>query len=304
MQRFILKTGILIAVLLLPMCILSFYIDGYSDPFYLRTTTPKQENLILGTSRAAQGISPNVLNQITNIDFYNYAFTIAHSPYGEVYYKSTIQKLNRTPNSTHILCVDPWAISSKFSSTGQELFPEDTRVLNQVSSVSSKPNFKYILNNHKIYENVAKNILYPNSISTRGFLDQYGWYHIQNIPNDSVLTRKNIEAKVNVYLTQNLPNRAFSTTRYEYLLKTIQVLKKTGKVFLVRLPIHPKMYEIEQQLMPDFDTKIKTAVELSDNYLDFTPQNSNFEYTDGNHLFKHSAIKVSTLLGDWIKKQN
>ena len=37
--------------------------NGYTDPFYLRFTTPKNNNLIIGTSRAAQGIQPEIIRK-------------------------------------------------------------------------------------------------------------------------------------------------------------------------------------------------------------------------------------------------
>lgn len=67
--------------------------DGSTDPFYIRFTTPQQESLILGTSRAAQGLQPKVFDSISSLDIYNYAFTIGHSPYGKTYLNSIKKKI-------------------------------------------------------------------------------------------------------------------------------------------------------------------------------------------------------------------
>ena len=45
--------------------------DGYSDAFYLKFTSSKKSNLILGTSKAAQGLQPDVLMNINKEDFFN-----------------------------------------------------------------------------------------------------------------------------------------------------------------------------------------------------------------------------------------
>ena len=84
-------------------------------PFYVRFTSPTQHNLIIGTSRAAQGIQPTVLNEIIpNKSFFNYAFTAAQSPFGPVYLKSIQKKIDTTTkNGIFIVTVDPWSISSK-----------------------------------------------------------------------------------------------------------------------------------------------------------------------------------------------
>jgi hypothetical protein len=59
--------------------------DGYSDSFYPKFTTPKQNNLILDTSKVAQGLNPYVINKILDIEMYNYSFSISSSPYGIKY---------------------------------------------------------------------------------------------------------------------------------------------------------------------------------------------------------------------------
>ena len=44
--------------------------------FYLRFTSPKHNSLIIGTSRSAQGIHPNIIDSILNLEdinsIYNY----------------------------------------------------------------------------------------------------------------------------------------------------------------------------------------------------------------------------------------
>ena len=83
MNKFLLHT---IAFLLL--CIISLYLlfsfaNEQNDPFYIRFTTPEQSSLILGTSRAAQGILPAVLNEkLSRNDFFSYSFSGNISPYG------------------------------------------------------------------------------------------------------------------------------------------------------------------------------------------------------------------------------
>ena len=80
--------GVIIHILLIGM------VDGKTDPFYLRFTNTNSTNLLLGTSRVAQGIQPKVINEILDIESYNFAFTVAHSPFGEVYNQAIFKKLN------------------------------------------------------------------------------------------------------------------------------------------------------------------------------------------------------------------
>ena len=76
-----------------------------------------------------------------------------------------------------------------------------------------------------------------------------------------------------------------------------------GAVYLVRLPVSSGMTEIENIFMPDFEEKIQQAKQLSSGYLDLTQSDSEYVYTDGNHLFKDSARDVSQDIADFILSQ-
>ena len=64
------KTNVVSIIFSIPILIFSALIvlkaDGNLDPFYIRFTTPKQKNMILGTSRAAQGLQPSIFDNVLN----------------------------------------------------------------------------------------------------------------------------------------------------------------------------------------------------------------------------------------------
>ena len=104
--------GALGATLLLPVVL-----RGGVDAFYGRFASPAAGSLVLGTSRAAQGIRPAVLAARLAGQFegplLNYAFTLTHSPYGPAYLASIRRKLR--PGVRHglfIVAVDPWSLSA------------------------------------------------------------------------------------------------------------------------------------------------------------------------------------------------
>jgi hypothetical protein len=299
MKRFIFQ----ILIFALFICIVIVWIcsraDGFTDPFYVRFTTPKQKNMIIGTSRAAQGLHPEVFNKIINKEFYNYAFTLLHSPFGSTYYESIKKKLK--PNVTDgvfIISVNPWSISSWSINPNDSLsFSELTLCLANTKVVNMNPNPIYLINNwnDKYYKILTKK---PTNI----FLHQDGWLEVL-IDMDSTKVQNRIENKERIYRENNLPNTKFSKIRYKYLVKIINFLNDHGKVYLVRLPIHPKIMEIEKELMPDFKNKIQNAINISSGYLDLTTQNSNYRYTDGNHLYKDSGELVSEIIANWINNR-
>lgn len=274
--------------------------DGHTDAFYIRFTTPKQQSMILGTSRAAQGLQPTVFEQILKKDINNFAFTVSQSPFGKVYFESIKRKHNKKAGGLFIIAVDPWSISSQCSLPNNlSQFRENQFCLNKTKIVNMNPNFFYIFSN---LSGKYKNLLFQRH--TDMFLHKNGWLEISNINMDSNSVAARVKRKLETYRNTILPKTKFSSTRLQYLIKTINYLNEYGDVYLVRLPIHENMMEIEKDLMSDFDLMINEAIKFSDGYLDMTPQNSLYNYTDGNHLHKNSGKKVSQNIAKWILDKN
>ena len=300
MKKFIVNTILISIISLSFILVIMTRADGHTDPFYIRFTTPKQQSMILGTSRAAQGLQPEVFKKILKKDINNFAFTISDSPFGEVYFESIKRKHNKKAGGLFIIAVDPWSISSSCSSANNlSQFRENQSCLNKTKIVNMNPNFFYIFSN---LSGKYKNLLFQRH--TNMFLHKDGWLEIGNINMDSISVAARIKRKLEKYRYTSLPNTKFSSTRLQYLIKTISYLKDYGDVYLMRLPIHENMMEIEKELMRDFDLKINEAIKLSDGYLDMTPQNSLYDYTDGNHLYKNSGKKVSQIIAKWILDKN
>ncbi|QQS30397.1 MAG: hypothetical protein IPM47_05465 [Sphingobacteriales bacterium] len=298
MKRFIHKLLLFILPIFIFIVFVSFLAGGYTDPFYVRFTTPKQKNLIIGTSRAAQGLQPEIFNKILNANIYNYAFSVTHSPFGKVYYESILKKHNKEKNGIFIITVDPWSISSWCKDPNDlNQFRENELCLNNTRYVNLYPNLEYL---YKNLNGKYIDIILPPSKNM--FLHNNGWLEVSGIPMDSASVNQRILDKIATYRTEYLPKTKFSQVRLDYLLQTVKYLKNYGKVFLVRLPVHRDMLEIEDKIMPDFNNVIEKAIALSDDYLDLTTKNDDFIYTDGNHLYKSSGKEVSELIANWIKK--
>lgn len=299
MKKFIFETALFISIVAIIFATVLLQADGYTDPFYKRFTSSRQNNLILGTSRSAQALQPEVFQDILGIEFFNFSFTIAHSPFGPVYLESIKKKINpESKNGIHIVSIDPWSISNKGDHPNNVLdFPENELALAKVNEVNLNPNFEYLL---KQFKGKYLNILFRRDY--RSFLHEDGWLEV-NVAMDSAIVKKRLDEKIISYRSDNLPNRRFSRMRLIYLEETIQFLKQHGRVFLVRLPISPEMFQIEQELMPDFNEKINKAILMSDGYYDFSPRNHLYQYTDGNHLWKNSGKVVSGEIAAWINSK-
>jgi len=297
MRKFILQVSCFLLLIILSLVFLVFQADGHTDAMYVKFATPRQNHLIIGTSRAAQGLVPSVFKQKLAIDMFNYAFTIMHSPYGKAYYTSIQKKLNPdTKDGVFIVSIDPWSICENNNTPNDETkFREQNLSVANTAVVDIKPNFLYIYHNFKgrYYQIITQK-------DKTSFTHDDGWVEI--IANlDSALVAKVTRQKISDYREKNLPIYKFSANRFYYLQKIIAFLQQHGKVYLVRLPIHPSIYDIEQDLMPDFNAQINAmARQFSVPYLDLTPRNTEFTYTDGNHLWAESGKKVSAIVADWI----
>lgn len=301
MKGFLLKLSLFVAVVIILFVWIFSRANGYTDAYYLRFTTPPQSNLILGTSRGAQAIQPAVLKDSLGKDFFNYCFTLTNSPYGPVYLNSIKKKLkSESTNSIFILAVDPWSISSiTVDPNDITHFRENDRFLDNTYLVNTKPNYEYLIKNAG--RNEYKQLIF-GSHDTSTFLHQDGWLEI-SVPMDSVSKNKRLEKKLTEYRNGPLKQYKYSSVRFSLLRETILYLSKKGHVYLVRLPIHPKFLEIENELMPDFNEKIQTLIPISNGYLDMTVYNNQFEYVDGNHIYKTSGEQVTKDISSWIKKQ-
>lgn len=298
MKKFLIEVAIFLVLALGSFFIVFTLADGSSDPFYIRFTTRKQHSLILGTSRAAQGIHPDILEEVLpGKSFFNFSFTITSSPYGPLYLKSIRNKLDpETRNGIFILSVDPWSISSNSKlpndTTG---FKEKWHFLSLSPWVNLNPNIPYLVN---FFGKPYYTLLWKENTSM--FLHNNGWLEV-SIGMDSSSIRKNIDRKIKIYKKNNLPNFKYSEVRFEYLIKTIVFLKQHGDVYMVRLPVHPRMMEIDNQLVPDFNEKMNLISKTTTTpYLDLTGLNDSLIYTDGNHIYKESGKIITRRIGNWI----
>ncbi|MGI4866332.1 MAG: hypothetical protein ACRYFZ_20570 [Janthinobacterium lividum] len=289
---------------------------GYIDAFYARFISPPAGSLVLGTSRAAQGIKPGVLAARLGSKGYagpwlNYAFTLAESPYGPGYLSSIQRKL--APGITHglfVLAVDPWSLSlpkevernaiphsTKLSSSsfGNLLnYPEAKSMVSQLANVSQNPNLDYLA--HYLHKPFYQLLLNTDTAHVVERLHPDGWLEIALPPPsaDAALLRRRTAEKLATY-RQLAATNSFAKARYASLWQTISFLQKHGQVVLVRIPTGPKMAALEQHYQPDFDQQLQELANFQHvpylNYLD-QPYPTN----DGNHITRQAAEQFSQRL--------
>ncbi len=306
MKRFIYKVVAFPIALIVFFYLYAFLGDGYSDEYYLRFTSPKQSAMILGISRAAQGIQPAIIDSVLStvypgIDMYNFAFSLGLSAYGPVYYRAIQQKLKEDAGKgVFILEVTPWSIcAAPANPNDSSAFEEEGRVLDQLHFFNMNPNIDYLFNCYSSpYINLVINKLDEHPFS---LLHNDGWFEIK-APMDSLAIANRTEGMIYLYQNDFYPRFEFSSKRLEYLEATIALLQQHGDVYLVRLPAIAKILQMEKQKMPQFDIIINTvAKKYNVPYYSFIDSCNSFSYVDGAHLEKKSGCRVSTDIANLIK---
>jgi hypothetical protein len=302
MQKLLLRLTLLLgtAALLGGLGIWAGLRRGYVDAFYARFASPPAASLVLGTSRAAQGIKPGVLAaQLKGYEgpWLNYAFTLAESPYGPGYLSSIRRKL--APGTQHglfIVAVDPWSLSlpKKLLAAKTLVLPEAKSMVSQLANVSQSPNLDYLA--HYLHKPFYQLLLNTDTAHVVERLHPDGWLEIALPPPsaDTALLRRRTAEKLATY-RQLAATSAFATARYGSLSKTISFLQAHGRVVLVRVPTGPAMAALEQQYQPDFDQQMQQLGDAKSvpylNYLD-QPYPTN----DGNHITRQAAAQFSQRL--------
>ncbi len=279
----------------------------FTDPFYRRFTTPKCESMVVGSSRAAQGIIPEILHSQwaeygeSVPPIYNYSFTIKSTPYGAPYTASILRKLNRTSRASNrlfILEVNPWSLSDLFlTAHPSDPFTEAAFAPNNMDFVDWDPNPEYI------FKNVDNRLL----VITRHFFHHA--HPILQADGSLEITIKRSESELMAAIKekqveyQNFAKRSnLSQIRLTHLSNLIDSLSGYGKCVLVRLPVHPLIGQIEEDFFEEFDPQMEEmVVRQKVSYINLKDFNNKIETTDGNHLSRASAIEISKYLAKEIK---
>lgn len=300
MKKFLLKLFFWFVPIIGLHLFLGSFAGGNTDSFYKRFTSPQQSNLILGNSRAAQGVRPEFLQATNGEKFYNYSFTIFDSPYGEAYFKSIEKKLNPdTKNGNFIVTVDPWSISINKENPNEML--EKDLMIGKTKFNNMNPNYEYLIKNYhnswfSLYQ--TRDELYKSKM----YLNDDGWLEINITFDTKEEYEKNVQEKVNAY-QKYTQDYILSQERVSWLEKTILLLQKHGKVILVKLPQGEKIHAIEKGYMPEFSQLMHTLSQKHQiKFLDYSEAGNQYQYVDGNHLQKDSGKEFTKKMNDSLKK--
>lgn len=320
MKEFLTKISIVIFALIALHLLLLFQFDGNTDPYYNKLTGERSSSLVLGGSRASEGINPTEFNKFWNTgtknDLFNFAFTNSDSPYGSTYFNAIKKKIDtNSRNGVFLLSVHPWNISSLTNDVNDSTnFREKKLVLGTLNDVTSQPNLDYLINYYgfgwgnslvKKSENTAFKLLKQKTKIKTGkwsYVHEDGWLEVISMLTDSIEIEAYENKSINTYLNaEKTQLYRISENRIHYLIKTIEYLKQYGTVYLIRLPVNKKVVAYENEKFPNFNGIIKEiTAKTNSKYIDFSSEADSFHYSDGNHLLKESTTRFSHKLAEII----
>lgn len=295
MKELIRKGLLFVVIIMVPYVALQYFVITHYDHNYPKLTGQHQA-LISGLSREKRGISPGILREEFGMSYtpQNLAFNSATSPYGPHYYSFLEKKhlASRAPDNFHLIGVSPVSVMNIRDSlmNGRESFD----LVYKLHSVSDEPNLEYLLRKPslKVLYKEVKDSFIGRSIS-QTLVHDNGWVEINMAPGH--------------YSPQEPLSQPYSvsTKRLGYLQKTIDLLSKTGRVFLIRMPISHDVLQFEESIYPDFNEMInRISSENSIPYLNYATKNSDYEFSDkpGHHLTGKSAREFTRLLSKDMKE--
>lgn len=312
MKKIFVISFIIVFFTLASLSLIFLKVADYSSKYdlnYSKLSSSKQSSLIIGTSRAAQGIDPILLDSITqpilgNCSMYNYAFNLGCSPFGPAYYKAIINKVSQDQNDSlkmFIVTVDPWSISD-FKEVYQPKevnHYEDLTFLGKIDQFSGNPNYSYLIKSFRrpLYSVFITDKSKPTVRNRGAYLLSKHEYSQKSIDS-------HVKAKMESYRKKQFSKKQFSQKRYAYFEKTISELKKYGQVIIVRLPVSKEMRNLEMEYMPTFSEKIElTSEKLRVPFYNPFEKSGEYLSVDGNHLHGSGVINFTIEMGQYINQE-
>ncbi len=308
LKKFILK---LLLLTIAFVGVYGFFIDklskGYVDEYYNKFTQ-EAGGLIIGLSRANEGISPYIIEdelkdtlKFTN-PIINFALNEAH--FGEIYHESIKKKiLQADDNSLFIISISPGNFTAPLGLADNQIFEFDKKLkMGKINNFTSLPNYNYIINN---YGQPLYNVLHELDKWNHRTSHKNGWNEvILKVPNDTIKENditywKSLNIK---FYNDKAKHEQIAHYRYKWFIKTIKELMEKGKVFLVRMPSDIDVLKLENDYWNDFNSKMDSISKTYNiPYFNYSNQSNDYKTYDGSHLESESAKRFTKQLCRDIK---
>lgn len=282
---------------------------GYVDENYTKFSQ-EAGSLIIGTSTASQGISPQILEEEFSEFNYdkpmvNFAINFEQSQYGEFYLNAIKNKLKKpTTKGQFILSISPASFTSVKNLDATALRKlEKEKIFGKISDFTSSPNFDYISNCYPIS---LYNAIYPTNKWDNLVVHANGWNEFKLKSNSYTVTKEDLilwKKQTLEFQTKFIKDQEFSNLRLQSFIETIDFLKQRGDVLIVRMPLTSEMLALENKKWKNFDAQFDSIAKAKNvPFLNYSQKELSFKTYDGTHLISESAQEFTRLLSEDIKK--
>ncbi|WP_417362042.1 hypothetical protein [Galbibacter sp.] len=285
--------------------------QGFVNENYSKFTH-QSPSLIIGLSRAHNGIDPSVLDSVLDGTpyeggFLNFAFEKSQSPYGKIYFEAIKKKIpKQTTKGVYILTVSPGSFSApvRITSVEQIIAFDQNSLLGKIGQLNKNPNYEYI---RKGYGGSLYKGFLPNNPQITTVFHDNGWEEFKLFKGSYHITEEDIanwtSQTIGGYrlIMKEHPEKA-STYRMGSFQQIISFLKQHGQVFVVRMPIDPLVLGLENKLWKEFNTEMTLISAKKDvPYFDFSDA-TQYKTYDGSHLSSIYAKEFSERLALEIQR--
>jgi len=266
------------------------YTPGYAK------ATHRANSLIMGGSRAGQGLNPDTIQAVLGREdvMLNFAFNGFHSPYGPSYYRAMQRKvLPETKDGLFILSVNAGLLSDLEQDRG---FREDEFGFYKLYFMNLDPNVEYMLRDLGSERGKQVSPLLRLLSDTRlkqgkRKLHPNGWMEMLHASGQAT-------ARADERFEGMRPN----PVRLEYLKKTIAYLQQFGQVVLVRLPTGSDYWAHESQAYPHFEEDMQALCDtFGIPFFDYFRESYPFHDINQHHLISAGANAFSADLARSIQ---
>jgi hypothetical protein len=267
----------------------------------------KFHSAIIGTSRAQQGLSPEILTPEIGSNFFNLAFNLGQSSWTKSYVtfcRHVLLKNQEKLNYTFVE-INPWALDSATIHAHQspcmiaELVEADRASFCECRHHTAVPK-EYFLSSKSGDDLVSQSFNCLETMSASYFkrMTSTGWlFHSQH--NDFKRNSYRSTGDVLQYKKKAKPLSwpwPESENNLRDLLDTLDAYSE--QIIFVRMPLLPEFKSVEDSIFPDFNRFISELSEIRDyDYFDFSDSIASREYFhDASHLNFSGAKHFSRVL--------
>lgn len=264
--------------------------------------TYASNSLIIGSSRAHDGVAPQIIDSILGNQLssptLNFAFERSQSSFGQTYLDAILKKIDTSKkDGLFIISVNPgsFLISNRFGPNVPKDIDQNT-MIGKMTEFNKHPNLEFV---RKCYNGALYRSFLPEVEKLRK-VHKNGWIEFrETIGNYTVSETKisEMESHTNQGYLLLQKHQTISDYRISAFKKTVSTLTKYGNVFVIRMPVNNYFLEKEEAFWPEFNQLMSTiSYHNNSPYINYTKTNYKFKMYDGSHMFGNSAKYFTTLL--------